>query len=110
MSEVGIRAWGLVRYAFLQTKMFRWTRAGALHYVLFLGSTLLLIGNINMVTGGLLQAVVGWPLGGALWTLAVAIQNVIARRRAAGARLLLQATAGRSAEPPDARIAPGCRS
>ena len=77
-SEIGIRAWGLIRYAFLQNKMFRWTRAGTLHYVLFLGSTLLLIGNINMVTGGLLQAVVSWPFGGVLWTLAVAIQNTIA--------------------------------
>ena len=38
--------------------MFRWTRAGVIHYVLFLGSTILLIGNINIVTGGLLQAVV----------------------------------------------------
>ncbi len=27
-SEVGVRAWGLVKYAFLQNKMFRWTRAG----------------------------------------------------------------------------------
>ena len=77
-SEVGVRAWGLIRYAFLQNKMFRWTRAGTVHYILFLGSTLLLIGNINMVTGGLVQAVVGWPLDGVLWTLAVAIQNTIA--------------------------------
>ena len=47
-SEVGIRAFGLVRYAFFQEKMFRWTRAGAVHYVVFLGSTTLLIGNANM--------------------------------------------------------------
>jgi Fe-S oxidoreductase len=77
-SEVGIRAWGVVRYAILQNKMFRWTRAGAVHYVVFLGSTILLIGNANMVTGGLVQAVVSWPLDGILWTLAVAIQNLIA--------------------------------
>ncbi len=30
---------------------------GVIHYVVFLGSTILLIGNINIVTGGLLQAV-----------------------------------------------------
>ena len=77
-SEVGRRAWGVFRYAILQSKMFRWTRSGAIHYVVFLGSTILLIGNINIVTGGLLQAVVSWPLGGALWTLAVGVQNVIA--------------------------------
>ena len=62
-SEVGIRAWGVVRYAILQNKMFRWTRAGAVHYVMFLGSTILLIGNINIVTGGIPQAIVSWPAG-----------------------------------------------
>jgi len=77
-SEVGRRAWGVFRYAILQSKMFRWSHAGAVHYVVFLGSTILLIGNINIVTGGLLQAVVSWPLDGVLWTLAVAVQNVIA--------------------------------
>jgi len=77
-SELGVRAWGIVRYALLQNKMFRWTRAGAIHYVVFLGSTILLIGNINVVTGGLLQAVVSWPFGGILWTFAVGLQNVIA--------------------------------
>jgi Fe-S oxidoreductase len=76
--QVGRRAWGLVRYALLQTKMFRWTWAGIAHYVFFLGSTLLLTANINIVTGGLLQAVVEWPLDGILWTALVAIQNVIA--------------------------------
>ncbi len=77
-SELGVRAWGLIQYAFLQNKMFRWTRAGGVHYILFLGSTLLLIGNINVVTGGLVQAVVSWPLGGLFWTLAVFVQNTIA--------------------------------
>ena len=77
-TEVGRRAWGLVRYALLQTKMFRWTWAGIAHYVFFLGSTLLLTANINIVTGGLLQAVVEWPFDGVLWTALVAIQNVIA--------------------------------
>ncbi len=77
-ADVGRRAWGVVRYAIFQSKMFRWTRAGAVHYVVFLGSTILLIANINIVTGGLLQAIVSWPLGGALWTFAVGLQNVIA--------------------------------
>ena len=99
-SEVGIRAWGLIRYAFLQNKMFRWTRAGTLHYVLFLGSTLLLIGNINMVTGGLVQAVVGWPFGGALWTLAVARPERHRAGRAVRPRVLLQAPPVDRPEPP----------
>ena len=77
-TELPRRSWGLIRYALLQTKMFRWTWAGIAHYVFFLGSTLLLTANINIVTGGLLQAVVSWPFGGVLWTALVAIQNVIA--------------------------------
>ncbi len=77
-AALGRRAWGLVRYALLQSKMFRWTRAGVIHYVVFLGSTILLTANINIVTGGLLQAVVSWPLGGAIWTFLVGLQNVIA--------------------------------
>lgn len=76
--ELGRRTVGLIHYAFLQSKMFRWTQAGAIHYVVFLGSTILLIGNINIVTGGLLQTIVGWPLDGVLWTFLVLIQNLIA--------------------------------
>jgi Fe-S oxidoreductase len=77
-SDVGRRAWGIVRYTVLQNKMFRWTRAGAVHYVVFLGSTILLTANINIVTGGLLQAVLEWPVDGVVWAFLVGIQNVIA--------------------------------
>jgi len=78
LSEVGRRAAGLVRYAFLQTRMFREPRVGVMHLGLFLGSIILLIGNINVVTGGLVQAVIGWPFDGALWSLAVGVQNLFA--------------------------------
>ncbi len=77
-AELGRRAWGLVRYAIFQSKMFKWTQSGVIHYVVFLGSTILLTANINIVTGGLLQAVVGWPLDGTFWTFLVALQNIIA--------------------------------
>ncbi len=77
-ADIGRRLWGVVRYTILQARMFRDARAGALHYAFFLGSTILLIGNINIVTGGLLQAVVAWPLDGILWALALALQNVVA--------------------------------
>ncbi len=77
-ERVPARAWGVVRYTIAQTRMFRDPRAGVMHYALFLGSTILLIGNINAVTGGIPQAVVGWPLDGILWTALVAIQNAVA--------------------------------
>ena len=77
-GNLGRRLGGLVRYAFLQTRMFRDVPVGVLHYVLFLGSTLLLTANINIVTGGLLQAVVAWPFDGVLWHALTGVQNVIA--------------------------------
>ncbi|HEY5434288.1 MAG TPA: (Fe-S)-binding protein, partial [Candidatus Limnocylindrales bacterium] len=77
-SEIGRRLLGLVRYTILQTRMFRHGRAGILHYAIFLGSTTLLIGNINVVTGGLLQAVIGWPLDGLIWVFLVGLQNITA--------------------------------
>ena len=77
-SQVPRRIGGLIRYAFLQTRMFRERRVGAMHYLVFLGSTILLIGNINIVTGGLVQAVAGWPFDGVIWTFLVAVQNLIA--------------------------------
>jgi len=58
--------------------MFRHGRAAILHYAIFLGSTTLLIGNSNVVTGGLLQAVIGWPLDGLLWAFLVGLQNLTA--------------------------------
>ncbi len=77
-ERVPVRAWGVVRYTVAQTRMFRDPRAGVMHYGLFLGSTILLIGNINAVTGGIPEAIVGWPLDGVLWTLLVALQNAVA--------------------------------
>jgi Fe-S oxidoreductase len=76
-GAIPMRAWGVVRYAFLQSRMFRESRVGAFHYLLFLGSTLLLIGNINVVTGGLVQRVTSYPLEGQFWILLVAIQNLV---------------------------------
>ena len=69
---------GLIQYAFLQTRMFRERRVGVMHLGLFLGSTILLIGNINFVTGGIPEAILGYPLDGAIWAFLVGLQNVMA--------------------------------
>src|SRR3954468_7071509 len=76
-GAIPTRAWGVIRYAFLQSRMFRERRVGAFHYLLFLGSTLLLIGNINVVTGGLVQRVTSFPFEGQIWVFLVAIQNFV---------------------------------
>jgi Fe-S oxidoreductase len=77
-DRLAARAAGLVRYALLQVRMFRDRRAGVMHYGLFLGSTILLIGNASIVTAGLVERVVGWPLDGAVWAALLALQNVVA--------------------------------
>ena len=53
-------------------------RAGVLHAGIFWGFVLLTIGTANIVTGGLIEAVVSIPFDGALWVAVSAMQNVVA--------------------------------
>jgi Fe-S oxidoreductase len=76
--EVPRRIAGLIRYAIIQTRMYREAPAGVMHLGLFLGSTILLIGNINIVLAGVPQAIVSYPFDGLLWTLLTALQNLVA--------------------------------
>ncbi len=69
---------GLVEYAFVQTRMFKDPRAAILHFGIFWGFILLTVGTANIVTGGLLQAVISWPFDGVLWAAVLAMQNVVA--------------------------------
>jgi Fe-S oxidoreductase len=78
LSDVGARLTGLIRYAFIQTKMFRDVRAALLHLGIFWGFVLLTIGTANVVTGGAIQAILSVPFDGALWPLVLAMQNVVA--------------------------------
>ena len=72
------RLWGTLRYGIVQTRMFRDMRAGVLHAGIFWGFVLLTIGTANIVTGGLIEAVVSIPFDGALWTAVSAMQNIVA--------------------------------
>ncbi len=69
---------GVIRYAFLQAKMFKDVRAAIVHAGIFWGFVLLTVGTANAVTGGLVQAIVMIPFDGLLWALVVAMQNVVA--------------------------------
>src|SRR4051794_5460919 len=72
------RLGGLVEYAFVQTRMFKDPRAGLMHAGIFWGFVLLTIGTANVVTGGLIQAVLSVPFDGALWAVISALQNAVA--------------------------------
>jgi Fe-S oxidoreductase len=77
-ENVPARFAGLIQYAFIQTKMFKDPRAAILHLGIFWGFILLTIGTANVVTGGLVQAVVSIPIDGVLWAAVAAMQNVVA--------------------------------
>ncbi|MGZ6269257.1 MAG: heterodisulfide reductase-related iron-sulfur binding cluster [Candidatus Limnocylindrales bacterium] len=77
-ATVPLRVGGLAVYVFGQWKMFKDPRAGLMHAAIFWGFVLLTIGTADIVSGGLIQAVVSWPLGGILWAAVAAMQNAIA--------------------------------
>jgi Fe-S oxidoreductase len=77
-ANVPARLAGLVRYAFVQTRMFKDARAGLMHAGIFWGFVLLTIGTADIVTGGIIQIVLRAPLDGALWVAVSAMQNVVA--------------------------------
>jgi Fe-S oxidoreductase len=77
-SDIPRRTWGLIQYALVQTRMFKDPRAGVMHFAIFWGFVLLTIGTANVVTGGLVQALISWPLEGRLWTAVSVMQNGVA--------------------------------
>ena len=77
-ANIPARFGGLIEYAFVQTKMFKDWRAALMHAGIFWGFVLLTIGTANIVTGGLIQTVLSWPLDGAIWAAISAMQNIVA--------------------------------
>jgi Fe-S oxidoreductase/nitrate reductase gamma subunit len=77
-ANIPLRVGGLIEYAFVQTKMFKDVKAGLMHAGIFWGFILLTIGTANIVTGGLIEAIISVPFNGLLWTLVNAMQNVVA--------------------------------
>ena len=71
-------SWGWCSTRSSRRKMFRDLRAGILHAGIFWGFVLLTVGTANIVTGGLIQAVISIPFDGALWAAVSAMQNVVA--------------------------------
>jgi Fe-S oxidoreductase len=78
LDHIPARLIGLIQYAFVQTKMFKDPRAALLHWGIFWGFVLLTVGTANIVTGGLIQAVVSYPFEGLLWAAVQAMQNIVA--------------------------------
>jgi Fe-S oxidoreductase len=78
LDRLGTRTVSVLRYAFLQTKMFKDPRAGLMHFGIFWGFVLLTVGTANVVTGGLIQAILTIPFDGVIWAVVLGMQNVVA--------------------------------
>jgi Fe-S oxidoreductase len=78
LDDIPARAWGVIQYAFIQTKMVKDPRAALMHWGIFWGFVLLTVGTANVVTGGLVQAVVSAPFDGLLWAAVLAMQDIVA--------------------------------
>ncbi len=77
LSEVPRRTWGVVVHVLAQVRMFRDLRAALMHHAIFWGFVILTIGTANVVTGGLVAAVAGYPFDGMLWAVVVGLMNVM---------------------------------
>lgn len=78
LRNVPRRIGGVVRYSVIQTRMFTEPDVAIMHFGLFLGSTILLLGNINFVTGGIPEMIFSWPFDGVIWAFLLGLQNVMA--------------------------------
>lgn len=78
LQDVPRRLAGLVRYAFLQTRLFRDARAGLMHYAIFAAFLLLSVGVASAATGGLVEAILAAPFGGVMWAALLFARNVAA--------------------------------
>ncbi|MGC8633528.1 MAG: heterodisulfide reductase-related iron-sulfur binding cluster [Candidatus Limnocylindrales bacterium] len=65
-------------FALAQVRMFREARVGTMHAAIFWGFVILTIATANRVTGGLVEAVLAWPLDGWLWRVVLAAGNLLA--------------------------------
>ena len=77
-DHVPRRVAALVRYALVQTRMFRDPRAGVMHYAIFAAFVLLSIGIASAATFGLIEAVLAAPFDGAIWAALLFLRNVAA--------------------------------
>jgi hypothetical protein len=70
------RIQGLGVFVFGQKRLLNDLGPGLTHAFIFWGFLVLLATTGNYMTNGLLEAVIGWPLGGWLWGIVVAFANL----------------------------------
>jgi Fe-S oxidoreductase len=78
LRDTPTRVWGVVEHVLVQIRMFRDMRAAVMHHLIFWGFVILTIGTANVVTGGLVAAILSWPLDGVIWAALVAVMDFVA--------------------------------
>jgi Fe-S oxidoreductase/nitrate reductase gamma subunit len=68
---------GVVIYVLAQRRLLNDLGPGLTHAFIFWGFLVLLATTGNYLTNGLLETIIGWPLGGILWTAIVALANLL---------------------------------
>lgn len=68
----------LIRYAFVQVRMFRDPTAGLVHAAIFWGFVILSLGTLDRVSFGAVHALLAWPADGLAWRGLLVAQNLLA--------------------------------
>ncbi len=71
------RIWGVVVYVIFQRRLLNDLGPGLMHAAIFWGFLILLVTTGNYLTNGLVETVLGWPLGGIAWLAVVAVANLL---------------------------------
>src|SRR6188472_4089859 len=75
-SRVGARIRSLGVFVFGQRRLLHDIGPGLAHAFVFWGFVVLLATTGNYITNGLVETIVGWPLGGFFWSVVVVFANV----------------------------------
>src|SRR6266480_4024181 len=71
------RVKGVLIYVIAQRRLLNDIGPGLAHAFIFWGFLVLLATTGNYLTNGLVEAIIGWPLGGLLWDAVTAIANLL---------------------------------
>jgi len=75
-SRIGARVRSLGVFVFGQRRLLQDIGPGLAHAFVFWGFVVLLATTGNYLTNGLVEAIIGWPLGGFFWSAVVLVANM----------------------------------
>jgi len=76
-DRIGERIWSVVVYVLGQKRLLQDIGPGLTHAFVFWGFLVLLATTGNYITNGLVETILAWPLGGAIWSAITLAANVL---------------------------------